>query len=513
MNNARDNVKEASQLLIAALDETLTDQQHGRLAELLDADPDVRDMYVQHMTLHTYLEQLHSPLVEDTPVPDDGLLLLEQEDTFEEGLTGVQDKPSTPQVPNSVRISFMTNFDWRVHPIMFIAGVTALGGVFWALIFALVWQTVYQPNVAQNGIDKDAPIVATYSKNHDAEWDCDPADVPMLGLPFYRGEVVKLKSGLVEMEFKSGAEVTLEGPCEFTFHGKNIGNLRSGKLVAYVRERAKGFTIVTPHAKIVDLGTEFGVEVDKEGDTHAQVFQVVFEVRPGKGETRTLAAGEAVQVSPRGKIALKPFDKERFAQERFKIDLAPGKGITRLSGAIRLLNAPPRTLVTNQFENSSNIVIFRERQGVLLSHDLKVDIAEPGSGDIGKHTGGRLAAGLRVDSYLLHFDAPDGKKKKIAQLQGKVTFDRPVLGIIAMSAGLFNTDKLLGAKETRYDEDNGRGIETKDAKDVITLSDDRRTVHVNLKLSGAGLHAFDQIRVLVTAAPNDSQSGDSKKGN
>ena len=40
---------------------------------------------------------------------------------------------------------------------------------------------------------------------------------------------------------------------------------RRGELVARVPEAGHGFTIETPHGKVVDLGTEFGVVVDDFG--------------------------------------------------------------------------------------------------------------------------------------------------------------------------------------------------------------------------------------------------------
>ena len=49
------------------------------------------------------------------------------------------------------------------------------------------------------------------------------------------------------------------------------------------------FVVRTPTAVITDLGTEFGVEVDKSGVTHSHVFRGKIEVRPAAG-TRQMAA-------------------------------------------------------------------------------------------------------------------------------------------------------------------------------------------------------------------------------
>ncbi len=480
------------ELLLARLvDQTASEQDIAALEEILSSSEESLTQYVRYLNLYTTLKEKHD---------ETWLEELEEIAESDRDVASCKADEEPPQaIPNSVRISFMTNFDWRVHPFMFIACATAFTGIFWTLVIALIWQTVSGPNVAQNGFDKNAPIVATYCKNHDAEWDCDPPDVPMMGVPFYRGEVVKLKSGLVEIEFKSGAEVTLEGPCEFTLLGKNIGNLRSGKLVAYVRERAKGFAVVTPHARIVDLGTEFGVQVDKKGDTHAQVYQGLVEVRPSTGETQRLSAGEAVQVNLRGKVASVPFDNKRFDQEQFNTDLSPGQGISRITGAIRLLKAPPGTVAANKFEDSTNIMLFRERQGVRLSQDVKVTVASPGNGGIGQHVKGELSTGQRVDSYLLHLDPVGNQPANEVQIVGRITFDRPVLGIIATTPGLIQTDSMFGAKGTRYDTAGTRTLDD-NQNDTIGLSADRHTVLVDWKAFG-----MDQVRVLVSARPDAQQ--------
>jgi len=49
--------------------------------------------------------------------------------------------------------------------------------------------------------------------------------------------------------------------------------VEEGKLTAFVPPSAKGFTVMTPVAEVVDYGTEFGVTVDKSGETETSVFK------------------------------------------------------------------------------------------------------------------------------------------------------------------------------------------------------------------------------------------------
>ena len=56
--------------------------------------------------------------------------------------------------------------------------------------------------------------------------------------------------------------------------------LKRGKLTARVTERAKGFTVETPHATLVDLGTEFAADVDRDGNGEVHVFRGEVIVQP-----------------------------------------------------------------------------------------------------------------------------------------------------------------------------------------------------------------------------------------
>ena len=46
---------------------------------------------------------------------------------------------------------------------------------------------------------------------------------------------------------------------------------------------ARGYTILTPTAEVVDLGTEFGVDVDDSGASEVHVFDGDVVARPARG--------------------------------------------------------------------------------------------------------------------------------------------------------------------------------------------------------------------------------------
>ncbi len=160
------------------------------------------------------------------------------------------------------------------------------------------------------------------------------------GSPTAIGDRFQLVSGLLEISYNSGARVLLQGPVTYEVDSANGGYLSMGKLTARVEtgqeKVASGqwpvvgerpgasdihhssftihpspslptihhplFTIQTPTAAVTDIGTEFGVEVDKEGVTTSHVFRGIVEVQgispQGKlnGSAVRLVENETVRV-------------------------------------------------------------------------------------------------------------------------------------------------------------------------------------------------------------------------
>lgn len=88
------------------------------------------------------------------------------------------------------------------------------------------------------------------------------------------GRQFKLNAGLLEITYDSGAKVILQGPVDYEVSGSNRGRLTAGRVTGLATtDRARGFLIDTPTANVLDLGTEFGVEVNPQGATTSQVYR------------------------------------------------------------------------------------------------------------------------------------------------------------------------------------------------------------------------------------------------
>ena len=143
--------------------------------------------------------------------------------------------------------------------------------------------------------------------------------------PVTLGRRYALAAGFLEITYDTGAKVILEGPVVYEVESARGGFLSLGKLTARVEKRAEGggrraegeagggqwavgskseirnpkselsnpqslipnplFSVRTPSVTVADLGTEFGVEVERSGASKAYVFQGDVELRPADGST------------------------------------------------------------------------------------------------------------------------------------------------------------------------------------------------------------------------------------
>ncbi|HLX64539.1 MAG TPA: hypothetical protein VKX17_24920 [Planctomycetota bacterium] len=110
-----------------------------------------------------------------------------------------------------------------------------------------------------------------------------------------------LRSGLIQVRLRNGVSMIVEGPAQFQLLNSNLLLLNMGRLSARVPARARGFSVQTSSARIVDLGTEFGVEARADGSTHCEVFLGTIEAHALRAfdsgpATLTLSAGDAADV-------------------------------------------------------------------------------------------------------------------------------------------------------------------------------------------------------------------------
>lgn len=311
---------------------------------------------------------------------------------------------------------------------------------------------------------------------------------------------IKLIEGLVEIRFKTGARVIVEAPAEMKLIDERTAYLTSGTLTAYVPEPVTGFVVETPSVRVTDLGTQFGLLAYEGGstDVHMLSGSVRALFRGSEGDDlsplRHLHRNDAMSFdAAAGKVSRLDLDRERFALSWDDVLYRP-----RVSGAIKFQRSVPSSLKTDAVQSDRSIHLFLEATDVTLTRDVTVDITEPGHYQGYPGLSVAVRAGLKVDSYLIHWD-PASSDKLTQIASGSVTFRRPIVGLIITDGWLSTTDSLFGIAATEYATYMvGRGMETED--DSVALSQDRLTLQLGLRAPTA----FDETRILV-AAPTAEQ--------
>lgn len=188
--------------------------------------------------------------------------------------------------------------------------------------------------------------------------------------------LLRLESGSAVIAFNSGATTVVEGPAELSIESGNRLFLKTGRLSAEVPPLASGFTVNTPRLNAVDIGTRFGVSVDREGNSELHVMQGEVEVSrtSGNAVATRLREGLAVRADGRTRTELIPV---AYGGDRFRLQVG----------------APEELQPDLRFT-------FDESVGAILEDTGKsrlFDVPMVASGELGRsprRSAGRFGAGL-----------------------------------------------------------------------------------------------------------------------
>lgn len=247
-------------------DGCLSADDHVRLMKLLDSDPGVRRAYLRHMS---FVSAMHAEAEGRAKIHGVG-----------EGLPVIE--PPKRVVARSILIA---------------AAVVAL--------LAVIGMLITVPRQVR------AKLAATPG----AEWHFAAGGYDEAERDFLPGTRIVVEAGLVEMTSPGGTRVLLEGPADFVWRERKVARLRSGQAWFAVPKAEIGFTVELEGARVVDLGTEFGIRAMPAGsEVHVGVGKV--RVEPIFGEIRSgeLRAGEAVSADVVGHTHGIPCETERFVR-------------------------------------------------------------------------------------------------------------------------------------------------------------------------------------------------------
>lgn len=315
--------RQRSQLIDSMLEGNLSEADFIRLEAELSVDPNARREYYDRITLSMLLENAAADpdFVADTQVElptDESVLRRRWEGAF-----------------------------------IFMAVVAAL----LLAVIGLQWKssTNRDERLAENqvlvGTTSDTEHVVTgfavVSGQADAVWD----DEVSLG----NGSLVpsgdlRLRSGVVQLELFSGVVLVVEGDATFAVLSPMEVAVARGKVRASVPEPAHGFRIRTEEGEIVDLGTEFAVDVSDDG-SEVHVLDGEIEWHPRGQRQRRMADGEAVRMTRDGRKAQLVADGQSFVgsqQLQERVLARQHSGFQRWQGSSETLRRDPRLVAYYQ---------------------------------------------------------------------------------------------------------------------------------------------------------------------
>ena len=117
-----------------------------------------------------------------------------------------------------------------------------------------------------------------------------------------RGEILPagpltLDSGLVQIDLFSGVALIVEGAANFEILSPMEVRIDSGKVRANVPDHARGFRVHTAAGEVVDLGTEFAIDVTPD---HADVHVLDGEIEwhpTDRDDMHRMVKGDALRIS------------------------------------------------------------------------------------------------------------------------------------------------------------------------------------------------------------------------
>jgi hypothetical protein len=138
--------------------------------------------------------------------------------------------------------------------------------------------------------------VATLLFADECRWETG-GFAPLEGQRLSIGEF-HLEEGLALLRFDGGAIAVIAGNTKVDLESRGSVRLQYGRLTARACDEAIGFTVRTPARNVVDMGTEFAVEVARSGTTKVHVLDGAVELRDpatNAGIGQLLSSGHAVR--------------------------------------------------------------------------------------------------------------------------------------------------------------------------------------------------------------------------
>lgn len=347
-------------LIDAVCGDRCDDETLAQLEQRLRDDPDAISEYVRYRSMHAELFWLTAQDgKKDGHVAEDGRQLSGRDS---------QKLREEAVVTKVSAVGWLRkNLHYAIAASLLLVAVGFISGQYWQAGFRPIANR--DPGEDSRQAESDADQLAAERPSDarlsevaritglvDCKWT-DKEQPIFFGRSIQSGENIEISEGLVQLTFSQGAKVILQGPARFVPESVKQASLEFGKLSAMVPVQARGYTVTTPTAQIVDLGTEFALDVASSGITEVHVLEgdVVARRRLPDGQLR----GGAVHARKLDAIRFENDDDE--AQW---IDAEPDKFARQITPTLTSEELPPLPVTSDlKLWVAADLLVSKDSEG------------------------------------------------------------------------------------------------------------------------------------------------------
>ena len=226
-------------LISSMIDESITEEESQELDKILQDSAEAREIYRRYVDMHFSLNEM-------------------SED--KEAVKFTEELPKPEELPE--KYHSMRN---RLIFFQILAACLAIAS---AVSLLNTREVIKEVEVVKT-VKEKIPLATVSQISKDIKWNSSAKKV---GDELSSEEII-LERGQLTITYNHGAEIKIEGPAHYSLKSLELAEMKYGQLAAKVPEAAQGFTIESPKAAIVDLGTEFALNVTKEGKSQVYVYE------------------------------------------------------------------------------------------------------------------------------------------------------------------------------------------------------------------------------------------------
>ena len=272
-------------LLSEFLDGGLDDERRREFAELLKAESAFSDALVEQLTMDARLTQFETESHDADRFTGTLAATLAAQTDGDEFIDRVVQRAAAASLPPSTNRPTR----WRLYVAASVAAIAILG-IGWAIGNWTDGPENGGTELVRQADDSDQPEeptddgIAVLVHADEVEWP--DGDVRQENDILSPGPL-RFEKGLLQLGFYSGARLIVEGPADLELVSVDHVICRLGRVRAVVPPPAHGFRVVAPQFELIDLGTEFGLSVDTDGESQVQVFDGEVELVPPGADRST----------------------------------------------------------------------------------------------------------------------------------------------------------------------------------------------------------------------------------